>query len=363
MITGHAYPWDVLGDPDFPARASDHGIDEITLACAYHAVRAATPLHPSHQVITAPTSAIYRPVRPEAWAGHRLAPVSWPDVPGAFDDATAVVTRAGFGVTAWLVLTHNSRLGTDHPDVAVVNCFGDRYPHALCPRWPEVQRYAATLAVEAVRGANISGVLLEAWGQQGIAHAGMHDKTAGAWSPTATRLLSICCCTACQQAWPVDPAHAIAELRDAVRYQRESTVAEEIRATKAAGAAQLLATVVDALGPDLPVTVFTDPDPWSATPVGAVDPRVATAVVSAWSTDPTRATAVAAARAALPPDITVGAYVTVLPPVDPQAVPTHIQRLRNAGARQLNLYHLGLAGTDRQWALRAAVRAGRETAV
>jgi hypothetical protein len=151
-----------------------------------------------------------------------------------------------------------------------------------------------------------------------------------------------------------------------VRYQRESVVAEEIRATTVAAAAQLLTTVVDGLGPDIPVTVFTDPDPWSATPVGAVDPRVTTAVVSAWSTDPARATAVAAARAALPPDITVGAYVTVLPPVDPQTVPAHIQRLRTAGARQLNLYHLGLAGTDRQPALGAAVtaaQAGKETAV
>lgn len=355
MITGHAYPWDVIGDPDFTARVRDHGIDEITLACAYHAVRAATPLHPRHQVITAPMSALYRTIRPEAWAGHRLAPApaSWLDVPDPFDAATNVLTRAGFGVTAWIVLTHNSRLGTACPDVAVVNCFGDRYPHALCPRWPEVQRYAATLAVEAVRGADITGVLLEAWGQHGVAHNGMHDKTAGAWSPAATRLLSICCCVACQKAWPHDPAQVIAELRDAVRYQREPVVAEEIRATKAAGAAELLTTVVDALGPDIPVTVFTDPDPWSATPVSAVDPRVSTAVVSAWSTDPARATAVAAARAALPPDITVGAYVTVLPPVEPHTVPTHVQRLRNAGARQLNLYHLGLAGIDRQPALGA----------
>jgi hypothetical protein len=253
------------------------------------------------------------------------------------------------------VLTHNSRLGTECPDVTVVNCFGDHYPHALCPRWPEVQHYAATLVVEAVRGADISGVLLESWGQQGVAHTGMHDKTAGAWSPAATRLLSICCCTAWQKAWPLDPAPAIAELRDAVRYQRESIVAEEIRATKAAGAAELITTVIDALGPDIPVTVFTDLDPWSAIPVSAVDPRVTTAVVSAWSTDPARATAVATARAALPPDITVGAYVTVLPPVDPRTVPTHVQRLRTAGARQLNLYHLGLAGINRQPALGAIV--------
>jgi hypothetical protein len=52
--------------------------------------------------------------------------------------------------------------------------------------------------------------------------------------------------------------------------------------------------------------------------------------------------------------MTIGAYVTVLPPVEPIAVPAHVARLLTAGAQQLNLYHLGLAGADRQRALRAA---------
>ena len=58
-------------------------------------------------------------------------------------------------------------------------------------------------------------------------------------------------------------------------------------------------------------------------------------------------------RMVLPSSITVGAYVTVLPPVEPSTVPAHIERLLTAGAQQLNLYHLGLAGPDRQPALRA----------
>jgi hypothetical protein len=372
-LSGHAYPWDVLGDPEFPCRVRDHGVSDITLACAYHAVRAATPLHPRHQIITAPTSALYRPVRRKAWSGHRLvpAPASWLDDPAPFDTATTMLGRAGFKVSAWVVLTHNSRLGESYPDVAVTNCFGDRYPHALCPQWSEVRRYAATLASESVQGIDLSGVLLEAWGQHGVAHGGMHDKTAGAWSPATSRLLSICCCAACQTTWiarGLDPGQVIADLRTAVWHQHNPApeMVEQIRAARLDGTAALLAEVLDAIAdtaPGMPVTVFADPDPWSAIPVSAVDTRVATVLVSAWATEPGRADAVSAARLALPAAVTVGAYVTVLPPVEPPMVPTHVRRLLTAGAQQLNLYHLGLAGPDRQRALGTAVLATRgETA-
>ena len=382
-LTGHAYPWDVLGDPDFVGRVLEHGLGEVTLACAYHAVRAATPLHPRHQVVTAPTSALYRPVRTEAWAGHRLVPTpaDWIGLPDPFGVAAGALRRAGIGVTAWIVLTHNSRLGQSRPDVAVVNCFGDSYPHALCPRWPEVRRYAATLATEALRGADVTGVLLEAWGQHGLAHGSTHDKTAGAWSPAAILLLSVCCCAACQRAWTargLDPGQVITDLRAAVRDQPPgdrpvetpdallgSAVAAAIRAVRVEGAAGLLTEVLDALGdvaPGVPAAVFTDPDPWAAAPTSAVDARVSTAVVSAWSVNPGREEALATARAALPPEVTVGAYVTVLPPTDPETVPTHVRRLVAAGAAQLNLYHLGLAGVDRQQALGAAISACRTAA-
>jgi len=71
-LTGHAYPWDVLGDPGFPARAE--GLDTVALAAAYHSTRAATPLHPKHQLVTAPYAALYRPVRAHVWRDRRLRP-------------------------------------------------------------------------------------------------------------------------------------------------------------------------------------------------------------------------------------------------------------------------------------------------
>src|SRR5204862_520748 len=74
-VAGHAYPWDVLGDPDFPGRVRDLGIGTVTLAAAYHSARAATPLHPAHQTVLADHAALYRPVRPSAWTERRLTPL------------------------------------------------------------------------------------------------------------------------------------------------------------------------------------------------------------------------------------------------------------------------------------------------
>ena len=214
MVSGHAYPWDVLGDPGFPDRAPAR----VTLAAAYHSTRAATPLHPAHRIVDARWAALYRPVRPEAWKGQDLRPLEpeWTTSGDAFGDAAALLKRAGHQVNAWIVLTHNTRLGRRRPDVAVVNCFGEAYPYALCPAHAEVRDYAATLAAEAVLGTDLDGVSLEACGQMGVNHLGHHEKTDGAWSAETARLLSICCCPACRRAWTeegLDPAEVLAALR------------------------------------------------------------------------------------------------------------------------------------------------------
>ena len=186
--SGHAYPWDVIDDPDFPARVRKAGLDTVTLAATYHSTRAATPLHPNRRVVDARHAALYRPIRARAWAGQRLKPAGpdWMPEPDPFGQAAEVLRGNGLRVTAWIVLTHNSRLGTAHPDVTVVNCFGERYPYALCPASPQVRWHAATLAAEAVRDAAVDAVSLEACGQMGVDHLGHHEKTVGAWNAPLT---------------------------------------------------------------------------------------------------------------------------------------------------------------------------------
>lgn len=361
-VAGHAYPWDVVGDPDFPVRVRDLGLGAVTLAAAYHSARAATPLHPRHQMVEATYAALYRPVRAAAWTGRRLRPLGpqWMDAVDPFAEAVGALREAGLSVTAWIVLTHNTRLGSAFPDLAVTNCFGERYPYALCPSHAEVRDYAATLAAEAVRGVPLDGVSLEACGQLGLTHLSHHEKTDDAWTPNANRLLSVCCCPACETAWlrrGLDPDAFRSVLRAGVRAEAEGRqpglsdgAATDLLAVRHDAADALRAQVLDAVRGHGPVTLHAHPDPWATgaspglTPTAAKDADAL--LVPAWPTAPATADLVARAAAT---GVPVDAYVTVLPPADPAALTDHVRRLAVAGASRFSLYHLGLAP---RWRLR-----------
>jgi hypothetical protein len=352
MVSGHAYPWDVVGDPAFLDRATE----TVTLAAAYHCTRAATPLHPAHQIVDARHAALYRPVRTAAWKGHRLTPrpADWMTVADPAGEAAALLKRSGRRVNAWIVLTHNTRLGTERPDVAVVNCFGEPYPYALCPAHAEVRDYAAVLAAEAVRDVDFDGISLEACGQLGVSHLGHHEKTEGAWTPGTAKLLSICCCTACRAAWRDDglePDEVVAALREAVRLP-DATPSEPVLAALLAvrhrHTDQLRRQVLDGL-PRIPVTLHAHPDPWVTGPSPGLTPTapadVDALLVPSW---PTTSSTAELVRQAAATGLPVDAYVTVLAPTDPDALIPHVRRLKDAGARGLSLYHLGLAPAWRQ---------------
>ncbi|MGN9809454.1 hypothetical protein ACTMSW_08855 [Micromonospora sp. BQ11] len=375
-VAGHAYPWDVVGDPAFADRVHGLGLAGVTLAASYHSTRAATPLHPRHQLVDARWAALYRPVRDSAWAPHRLRPgaAEWMAEPDPFGAAADVLHRAGIPVTAWVVLTHSTRLGSAHPDLAVRNCFGEHYPYALCPANPQVRDYAATLAAEAVRDAPVDAVSLEACGQLGLAHLGHHEKTDDAWTPEAARLLSVCCCPACMSAWRergLDPGEVVNRLRAGVRAEAgrgaggppptssepsgqalTEQVANLLLATRHAATdalrAQVLAGLREVL-PEAPVTLHAHPDPWTTGPSPGLTPSAAADVdallVPAWPTVPATAETVARAASIGRP---VDAYVTVLPPAAPDAIADHVRRLRDAGVTRFSLYHLGLAPAWRQ---------------
>ncbi|MFJ8431307.1 hypothetical protein ACIQ9P_08400 [Kitasatospora sp. NPDC094019] len=360
-VSVHAYPWDVLGDPGFAGRARATGADAVTLALSYHSTRAATPHHPRRRFVDAHRGALHRPVRAPVWAGRRLAPLGADWLPGDDPGGAAVTALAGAGlpVTAWIVLAHNGRLGRLHPDLAVVNCFGEPYPYALCPSAPEVRDHCATLAAEALRdlpAGAVHGVSLESAGQLGAVHAGCHEKTDGAYGPTALRALSVCCCEACRAGWRStgsDPDVVVGQLRRSAETGAAppAEVGAVVLAVRHAAADALrggaLAAVRAAL-PGVPVTLHAHPDPWVTGPspglTAAAAGDVDAVLVPCWPTGPESAELV---RRAVSRHPVVDAYVTLLAPADPALLPGHVRRLRAAGASRLSLYHLGLLPVDR----------------
>ena len=197
------YPWDVNGDPEAPARIAALGVEQVTLAAAYHSTRALTPRHPRHRIVTAEHAAVLYPAG-DRWNGRELRPCAAGDwAPGdAFGEAAAALADAGLEVHTWVVLAHNSRLGAEHPDTSVVNAYGDRYPWAPCIAQPATRAYLTDLAAEAAVRPGARGTELESLGWYGLQHLHAHDKTGGVGLGDAGQyLMALCFCPACREGY------------------------------------------------------------------------------------------------------------------------------------------------------------------
>lgn len=375
-VTGYAYPWDVLGDTAFAERVQDLGVDEVAVALAYHSARAATPWSAERTSVVARTAALYRPVRAEAWSGRDLVPAApdWVSSEDSGGDAVRRLNDAGIPAAAWIVLTHNSQLGTEFPQYAVRNCFGETYPWALCPAQPAVREYAATLTAESVAGLELSSVLLEACGPLGGVHQHQHEKTDGVWAPATARLLSICCCDACAEGWTgLDPSAVRETLRAEV--QRliatadlsvvEDRLPGELKEKLLSGRQQatdaLRAAVLAVLEPGTRIVLHGALDPWVTGALPGLTPTAAddaeTVVLQNWAPGQASVDAVAAARRALPDRVAIGSYITAVAASAVPDIAAYVGELAKAGAAELHLYHLGLAGPARWPDLHAATGA------
>ncbi|MFF5654563.1 hypothetical protein ACGFZC_25750 [[Kitasatospora] papulosa] len=213
------YPWDVVGDPDAAARLADTGVQQVTLASAYHSTRALTPRHPGRRIVTAEHAAVLYPPDATRWAGRGLRPFtqSWVAGEDPYGEAAEALAGAGLQVHSWVVLAHNSRMGAEHPETSVVNAYGDRYPWAPCIARPAVRAYLVDLAAEAAVRPGTHGTELESCGWYGFAHLHAHDKTSGvALGDAAQYLMSLCFCADCRAGYGSAGLDA-EELRAAVR--------------------------------------------------------------------------------------------------------------------------------------------------
>ncbi|MGW6396652.1 hypothetical protein [Streptomyces sp. NPDC055134] len=215
------YPWDVNGDPEAAGRIAGLGVQQVTLASAYHSTCALTPRHPRHRVVTAEHAAVlYAPG--DRWQDRDLRPYEAGDwAPGdAFGKAAEALAGAGLDVHTWVVLAHNSRLGAEHPDTSVVNAYGDRYPWAPCIAQPATRAYLVDLAAEAAVRPGAQGTELESLGWYGLAHLHAHDKTAGVGLGDAGQyLMSLCFCPSCRDGYGrqgLDAAEVAGDVRRAL---------------------------------------------------------------------------------------------------------------------------------------------------
>ncbi|MGY5047889.1 hypothetical protein ACWDE0_20010 [Streptomyces sp. 900105755] len=379
------YPWDVNGDPAAPERIAALGVDQVTLASAYHSTRALTPRHPRHRIVTAEHAAVYYPADVDRWTGRELRPHPAGDwAPGdAHGEAADALRGAGLEVHTWVILAHNSRLGAEHPDTSVVNAYGDRYPWAPCIAQPATRAYLADLAAEAAVRPGAAGTELESLGWYGLQHLHAHDKTAGVGLGDAGQyLMALCFCPACRAGYGVQGLDAD-ELAIAVREALEplwrgtgddagwptveKLLGEPVAAATRAwrdGQARTLqeaaVTAVRAAAPDgFQVLLHADPVTYHCGANVGVEPAWILSVADGVVVPCAAGTALLAPFAAhARADTVLAANFTVVSGMggSPATLAADADRARVQGATELRLYHAGLASDGDLAAVREALR-------
>ncbi|MEV6837465.1 hypothetical protein AB0N17_23680 [Streptomyces sp. NPDC051133] len=379
------YPWDVNGDPGAPARIAGLGVEQVTLAAAYHSTRALTPRHPRRRVVTAEYAAVLYP--PDGrWAGRGLRPYPagrW--APGdAYGEAARALSAAGLEVHTWVVLAHNSRLGAEHPDTSVVNAYGDRYPWAPCIAQPATRAYLVDLAAEAAVRPGARGTELESLGWYGLQHLHAHDKISGVGLGEAGQyLMSLCFCPSCRTGYGeqgLDADALTASVRSALEPLWRGTAQDEgwptvekllgeeaaarTRAWRDESARTLQEEAVAAVRAAAPagfqVLLHAVPVSYHCGANAGVDPARILSVADGVVVPCTGGTAPLAPFAGHAGGRTVlAANFTVVTGMggSPGTLAADAARARAEGATELRLYHAGLASDDDLTTVREALSA------
>ncbi|MGE0004221.1 MAG: hypothetical protein AB7S92_01410 [Parvibaculaceae bacterium] len=192
----YCYAWD-LADAGIAAAVAefrDLGLDTVTLAGSYHAGKFLRPHGRSGKVYFPEDGTVYFKADPGRYGAIR--PVE-NHMLKERDVLAELLSQGGMQVNVWLVLLHNTRLGSAHPRSTVANAFGDRYVYSLCPSAPEARAYALGLARDVTESYAVSGLSLETPGFLPYVHGYHHEFALNRPNRWLDGMLGLCFCDHC----------------------------------------------------------------------------------------------------------------------------------------------------------------------
>jgi len=199
----YTYVWDIADEGAAPFVGAVEGakLGNISVAVSYHAGKLLLPHNRRHHVYYVEDGAVYfRPSR-QVFDGCRIKPLvsRLATERNIWREITDTCQKRGIGVTAWLVMFHNTSLGIKYPQYTTKNAFGDRYAHALCPSQPAVMEYALAMARD-LASYPISAIEWESFKFIPFRHFSIFENECIEVTPFAALLLSLCFCRACLSA-------------------------------------------------------------------------------------------------------------------------------------------------------------------
>jgi hypothetical protein len=170
------------------------GLDTVTIAGSYHAGKFLRPHGKAGKVFFPEDGTVYFKADPRRYGA--IKPVA-NSLLATKDVIRELTNLKGLATNVWLVLMHNTLLGTQHPEAVVANAFGDRYPYNLCPSAPEARAYAVGLARDVTESYPVAGISLESPGFLPYAHGFHHEFALNAPNRWLDSQLGLCFCPHC----------------------------------------------------------------------------------------------------------------------------------------------------------------------
>ena len=192
------YLWDLVdeGYPNVLGRLKEIGMSGISLATAYHAGKFLEPHNPKRRVVFTEDGTVY--FNPNRKRYGLVQPRINSLVRDGHGLARTMKEAEKFGLKtrSWIVCCHNTPLGSQFPQIACEDVFGDRLFHNLCPSNDEVRRYLRALVAD-VASYRVDSIELEALQYQGYTHGFHHEREGIELNQASRFLLGLCFCPAC----------------------------------------------------------------------------------------------------------------------------------------------------------------------
>ncbi len=211
----YAYAWDIeeTGVDAAVAAFKTLTLNTVTIAGSYHAGKFLRPHGEKGKVYFPQDGTVY--FEPRADRYGRIKPVR--NAMLDRDDIVArLAARTDIATNVWLVLLHNTLLGTTYPDATVENAFGDRYVYSLCPSHPDARAYGIGLARDAADRAGVTGLSIESPGFAPYAHGFHHEFALNKPNRWLENQLGLCFCDHCRDRFHKATGETIEPLRKRV---------------------------------------------------------------------------------------------------------------------------------------------------
>lgn len=191
----YTYAWDLAeaGVDAATAEFRNLGLDTVTMAGSYHAGKFLRPHGKAGKVYFPEDGTAYFRTDPSRYGV--IKPVENHLLKDR--DVLRELCAGPLQTNAWMVLLHNTLLGTMHPETTVANAFGDRYVYSLCPSHPEARAYAVGLAHDVTESYPVIGVSMESPGFAPYSHGFHHEFALNQPNRWLDAQLGLCFCDHC----------------------------------------------------------------------------------------------------------------------------------------------------------------------